>query len=142
MELVPYQQFYEFHFWAGLRPEKLAQFLNILPLNFKFRPGPGDIFFDPERGPGVFSLHLKQYPSEEKPIPGTQANYYLRWAARASEGSGRRQAIELTRRLSAELETRVWLLDGYGRPIQSDIPDDFLAKANPLNRSAGGEKEL
>ncbi len=118
MEIVPYQQFYEFHFAARLKAAGLAQLLNVLPLGFQFRLGPGEIFFDPERGPGVFSLHLKQYPAEEKPIPSSQANYYIRWAVRGSEGNSVQIAITLTRRLSAELETLVWLLDGYGRPLK------------------------
>jgi len=128
MEIVLYQQFYEFHFSARLKPGQLAQFLNILPLGFRFRAGPGDIYFDPERGPGIFSLHLKQYPSEEKPIPAAQANYYLRWAVQASAGNILRAAVDLAHQLSAELETQVWLLDGYGRPIRlSNLGEELSA---------------
>lgn len=127
MEIVLYQQFYEFHFGARLKPEGLAQFLNSLPMGFRFRAGPGDIFFDPERGPGVFSLHLKQYPSEEKPIPSSQANYYLRWAVQARSGNILQTAIKLARQLSTELETQVWLLDSYGRPIQPFDEEELSA---------------
>ncbi len=128
MEIVAYQQFYEFHFAARLKPASLARFLNSLPLEFKFRAGPGEIYFDPERGPGTFSLHLKQYSSEEKPIPSTQANFYLRWSVQAREGVDLvRLAIALAHRLSAELETQVWLLDGYGRPIRLTNNDQELS---------------
>ena len=122
MEIVPYQQFYEFHFKAALKPADLAHLLNLLPLKFSFRAGAGDIYFDPERGPGLFSLHLKQYPSEEKPVSSSQANYYIRWAVQASAGNLPRMAVNLAYRLQVELEAQVWLLDGYGRALQ--IPNE------------------
>lgn len=123
MEIVLYNNYYEFHFRAGLKVARLADFLNALPLGFKFRLGPGDIYYDPERGPGVFSLHLKAQPREEVPIPSQEANYYIRWSARASEGDLPRMALRLSRDLSRELETRVWLVDGYGRILREDGSD-------------------
>lgn len=128
MEIVRYQQFFEFHFAAGLKPERLAQFLNMLPMGFRFRAGPGEIFFDPERGPGVYSLHLKQYPPEEKVISRNQANYYIRWAVPASAGNSLHLVVRLARQLKAELETQVWVLDGYGRPLKiSDSSEELSA---------------
>ncbi len=115
MDLVLYTYTYEFHFQAGLRPLKLAEFLNSLPgLGFKFREGRGDYILDPESKPGVYSLHLKQYPDEENPIPSETANYYLRWSARSSVGDIAGMAREMARLLRQELESEIWLVDGKG----------------------------
>jgi hypothetical protein len=115
MEIVLYQEHYEFHFRAGLRPAQLAEFLNFLPLSFQFKRWPEDQFFDTERGPGVFSLHLKNSPAHDKPIPASEANYFIRWTVGAREGDLTRQAARLAMELSRELETRLWLVDGRGR---------------------------
>ena len=115
MEIVLYQDHYEFHFRAGLRPAQLAEFLNFLPLGFQFKRWPEDQFYDTERGPGVFSLHLKNSPAHDKPIPASQANYFIRWTVRPREGDLYRQAARLAAELSRELETRLWLVDGRGR---------------------------
>ncbi len=129
MDIVLYNNLYEFHFWARLKPARLAEFLNLLPLGFRFQAGPGDLFLDRERGPGVFSLHLKSKQSEEIPLPSSEANYYLRWQARASEGDLPHLAGRLARDLSRELETRVYLVDGYGRVLrQEGGPDEFEAE--------------
>ena len=115
MEIVLYQDHYEFHFRAGLRPAQLAEFLNLLPLGFQFKRWPEDQFYDTERGPGVFSLHLKNSPAHDKPIPASHANYFIRWTVRAREGDLYRQAVGLAGELSRELETRLWLVDGRGK---------------------------
>lgn len=119
MDIVLYQNIYEFHFWAGLNSHDLAAFLNKLPaLGFKFREGKNNLLFDPERGPGVFSLHRKQFPEEERPIPRTQANYYIRWSARASEGEISTLARALAQQLRLELETQIWLVDGQAHAVR------------------------
>ncbi len=120
MEIVLYNNHYEFHFRAGLRPGKLAEFLNALPLGFQFQKGPDGLYRDIARKPGVFSLHRKSQPIEETPIPSAEANYYLRWNARASEGDVPHLAFRLAREMSRELETRVWLVDGYGRVLRQE----------------------
>lgn len=127
MEIVRYQQFYEFHFAARLQPGNLARLLNSLSIGFHFEPGPGDIYVDRERGPGVFSLHLKQYPPEEKTVPKSQANYLIRWAVQFSDGGTPQIATALARQLSMELETQVWLLDGYGRPLRVPSTNEELS---------------
>ncbi len=115
MEIVLYQDHYEFHFRAGLRPAQLAEFLNMLPLGFQFKRWPEDQFYDTERGPGVFSLHLKNSPAHDKPIPASHANYFIRWTVRAREGDLYRQAVGLAGELNRELETRLWLVDDRGK---------------------------
>ncbi|HEX2910264.1 MAG TPA: hypothetical protein VH186_05605 [Chloroflexia bacterium] len=120
MEIVLYNNHYEFHFYAGLRPRHLADFLNSLPMGFHFRSGPEELIFDPERGPGLFTLHRKSLPQEDTPIPASEANYYLRWQARASEGDLPRMAMRLAYELSREMETRVWLVDAYGRILRQE----------------------
>lgn len=115
MEIVLYQDHFDFHFAAGLRPAQLAEFLNHLPLGFQFKPWPEDQFFDTERGPGVFSLHLKNSPDHDKPIPASQANYFIRWTVSARNGDLYGQATTLAGELSRELETRLWLVDGRGK---------------------------
>ena len=134
MEIVLYNNHYEFHFWAGLKPGRLAEFLNVLPLRFRFKRGPDELYRDTERGPGVFVLYRKSQPSEEVSVPSSQANYYLRWNARSSEGNVPQMAFGLARDLSRELETRVWLVDGYGRILYQEgghSDDDY-----PTERSA------
>ena len=120
MEIILYQNYYEFHFWAGLNPAQLAEFLNMLPLGFKLKAGTGGMFVDSERGPGVFLLRQKSTPQEETPLSSQQANYYLRWTARASEGNLPQMALRLAAQLSAETETQVWLVDGYGRVLHQE----------------------
>ncbi len=120
MEIVLYNNHYEFHFWAALKPGRLADFLSAVPLRFKFQRSPEGTFYDIERKPGIFTLHRKSQPHEEHPIPSSEANYYLRWNARASEGDVPRLAYQLARELSRELETKVWLVDGYGRILRHE----------------------
>lgn len=112
MEIVLYQDHYDFHFRAGLKPAQLAEFLNVLPLGFRFKPWPEDQFYDTDRGPGVFSIHLKESPTHDKPIPTKQANYFIRWTVGAREYDSYRKASGLAGELSRELETRLWLVDG------------------------------
>ena len=131
MEIILYQNYYEFHFWAALKPARLAEFLNLLPLGFKFKAGSQGLFVDSERGPGVFLLIQKTRPEEETPLTSEQANYYVRWTARASAGDLPRMALQMAARLSAEMETRVWLVDGYGRVLRQEGGDD-----QPAERSA------
>lgn len=120
--LVLYNHIYEFHFYSGLEPLDLADFLNKIPsLKFKFREGKDGYILDVERTPGVYWLHRKQFPTEERPIPSEQANYYIKLTARASEGDIIEIARQLTRQLSFELETEVWLVDGQARKLRPVI---------------------
>src|SRR5215210_7896198 len=118
MEIVLYNNHYEFHFRAELKLSNLAQLLNMLPLGFSFQESESGQFYDIDRQPGLYTLQHKSQPSEEIPLSSLQANYYLRWTARASAGDVTRLALRLSQELSRELETRVWLLDGYGRILR------------------------
>jgi hypothetical protein len=117
--LVLYNHTFEFHFYANLEPLEVAGFLNKIPsLGFRFREGKDNFILDPERTPGIFWLHRKQYPTEERPIPSSQANYYIKLTARASEGDILEIARQLARQLTFELETEVWLVDGQARKLR------------------------
>ncbi len=132
MEIVLYHNYYEFHFWSGLKPARLAEFLNMLPVGFQFVETPDGLFLDTRRGPGIFLLNRKSTPQEETPLPSEKANYYLRWnAGRAGELNLPRLARKLTRELCLEMETQVWLVDGYGRVLNQVGRDSF-----PSERSA------
>jgi hypothetical protein len=126
MSIVLYNNYYEFHFAARLKTGQLVRFLNSLPpLNFHFELNQHGIFADYERKPGVFTLQEKKEPHEE--IPKEQANFYIRWQARASEGDVPRMAFRLAHDLSRELETQVWLVDGYGRIMHSEGGEQLSA---------------
>jgi hypothetical protein len=117
--IVLYNHIYEFHFYSGLELLEVADFLNKIPsLGFKLREGKDAYILDPERPPGVFWLHHKQYPTEDRPVSREQANYYIKLTARASEGDIAEIARQLARQLSFELEAEVWLVDGQARKLR------------------------
>ncbi|MDB5081133.1 MAG: hypothetical protein JWP00_3057 [Chloroflexi bacterium] len=127
MEIVVYQDHFDFHFWAGLRPAQLVEFLNSLPLGFQFKRWPEEQFFDTERGPGVFSLHQKISPTHDKPIPVSQANYFIRWTVGTREGNLAKKASRLAGDLSRELETHFWVVDGRGR-VRSETGNEGVER--------------